>query len=126
MDQKVIKVILFIVSGAVGLIILSSIVNDNGDNPLNKLKAKYSATFEQCVGVIGTVNYEFFTHPKDKNISVIDVTMEKKGYKYSPFKLQYLYNKSTKILSEAPSAYAIEGEWVSKIEGMLSMEVFCM
>ena len=114
------KVILFLAIGAVGLFVLYS------NQPLNKLKAKYSAGFEQCVGVIGTVDYQQFTSSKDSNIEVIEVTMEKKGREYSPFKLQYQYNKSTKILSDDPSAFSINGKWVSKFEGMLSMGVFCM
>ena len=114
------KVILFLAIGAVGLFVLYS------NQPLNKFKEKHSAAFEQCVGVKGTVDYQQFTSSKDSNIEVIEVTMEKKGDKYSPFKIQYLYNKTTKILSDAPSAYAKKGEWVSKFEGMLSLGTFCM
>lgn len=114
------KVILFLAIGAVGLFVLYS------NQPLVKFKEKFSAGLEQCVGVIGTVDYQQFTSSKDSNIEVIEVTLEKKGKEYSPFKLQYQYNKSTKILSDAPSAYAKKGEWVSKFDGMVSLGIFCM
>ena len=91
--------------------------------PLAKFKKESSGEFEQCVGVVGSVDYKYFTSSKDSNIGVIQVTMKKSE---DTFLLQWLYNKSTKIRSNTPSAMEFNGEAQSLMTGSLNLVTFCM
>ena len=75
---------------------------------LNEFKKETAKYFEQCVGVIGSIDYNYFTSSKDDNMGVIEVTLKKNEDTYL---LQYLYNKTTKIRSKNPSFTETNGDW---------------
>ena len=104
-------------------IILINFVLTACDSPLDEFKKENAGEFEQCVGVVGYVDYKHFTSSKDSNIGVIQVTMKKNE---DTLLLQYLYNKTTKIRSNTPSAIEFNGEAQSLMLGSLKLVTFCM
>ena len=93
------------------------------ESPLSEFKKESAGDFEQCVGVIGSIDYKYFTSSEDSNIGVIQITMNKNE---DTLLLQYLYNKTTKIRSNMPSAIEFNGEAQSLILGGLKLATFCM
>jgi hypothetical protein len=105
MDKK--NILVIVILGAIGL------CGCNPNQPLNKFKEKYSAELEKCIGARGSINYNYFMPStarygeEYRNIGIIEVTMKKKE---KNLKVQYEYNKTTKIFSEMPSYVEIDGE----------------